>query len=597
MDETASSVFFSRQDYVTLLGSQIHCRKTLGALCLVNKTWNAAFSPVLYSHVRLDETNAEVFWIEKFYHLLQSPYLQFTRTLEFHFVPDMGKSSAASIDLNRFNMAVRLITERMPGLRRLICVETEIYADTLMAIHESCPLLEHISRNCWASSWWLTPVRGRRGTVGISQKENPALYLCHFSELKSLSIHGFRGEISLWTKLIVNILLESPGLTALGLSMHIDTIITQHEIDGCPGRQGSQGCLDKSICVLFPTVCREYIEKGGQPLRLQSLVLGLGMTVSDQETPIHDAEFSLEGEAKAGSTVQAIEQLSRVVDLSTLRHLSIFNHQIHTGPHALFYAPVQHSDRIWCVILAQKNLCSKLDTLSFSSYKPSLNHVIHDTATMAHLGIQFESLTDWTRSSPMTFEPRWADLRGAWGLSLPLDRDGTALSHMDGSTALRTLILDSHYLVKVQRNGAIIRELQKLPNLEHLWLRCPYCVDETWHYRVPKKILSCVYLAASDKIARRMLQLWGNSGRLAAQMRPQTWLDFGYGSIVSHCKNLRYLRTCDERLRVVRTKDGHRFEQLGRWEDEFEAPDFFRASGREWVCANSWPSKETYLHA
>ncbi|KAK3387801.1 hypothetical protein B0H63DRAFT_165272 [Podospora didyma] len=124
---------------------------------------------------------------------------------------------------------------------------------------------------------------------------------------------------------LLGILLASPDLTKLGLSMHKDTIKEACKIDGCSAAE-TICCKNREVS-FFLALCRSYNMMGRQPLRLKSLELGLGMLLDDTIEPpnvnlqnLTPGEFDMTHE----QVKRRAHELIQFADPSALEVLCIF---------------------------------------------------------------------------------------------------------------------------------------------------------------------------------------------------------------------------------------------------------------------------------
>ena len=126
-----------------------------------------------------------------------------------------------------------------------------------------------------------------------------------FTNLSELELHEIHGDLSQARTDIVKILLASPELRTLSLSLNGDTIIRLDQEAQDIGDMG--GYLD-----FFKSLINEYEEAGGQPLHLRRLVLGLSVVLWEDEEQ------------------QPATYLTGLTDLSDLEEVYICNNGVDT---------------------------------------------------------------------------------------------------------------------------------------------------------------------------------------------------------------------------------------------------------------------------
>jgi hypothetical protein len=268
---------------------QIRSRRQLATLRLVNKRFNAAFTPFLYREFKIqlepgphaDIDKPETLAWAMFMGVMIMDHVGHIRSLAFDAaLPDyiLTKMLPKMPLLERFSL--RQVPQKNPHVfRQYGRTDSEqrwqwASFDTarsdpdavLRALHKSCPRIKAIDIRC---AMIYTPDQ-REATDQEwlqEQLENlrvPSLAL--FSGLEELTLNELYEELPCWMAEIIRVLEKSPGLRKLELSLGNDTI----------RRYDDNGQRDKFLD-FFERLCHGYAETGATPLNLRSLHLGTGL--------------------------------------------------------------------------------------------------------------------------------------------------------------------------------------------------------------------------------------------------------------------------------------------------------------------------------
>jgi hypothetical protein len=270
---------------------QIRSRRQLATLRLVNKRFNAAFTPFLYREFKiqlLPEPYADT-RIDKpetlawpmFMGVMIMDHVGHIRSLAFHAaLPDyiLTKMLPKMPLLERFSL--RQVPQKNPHVfRQYGRTDSEqrwawASFDTartnpdavLRALHKSCPRIKAIDIRC---AMIYTPDQREETDQEWLQEqlENlrvPSLAL--FSGLEELTLNELYEELPCWMVEIIRVLEKSPGLRKLELSLSEDAIC----------RYLISGQRDKFLD-FFERLCNGYGETGAAPLNLRSLHVGTGL--------------------------------------------------------------------------------------------------------------------------------------------------------------------------------------------------------------------------------------------------------------------------------------------------------------------------------
>lgn len=392
--------------------------------------------------------------------------------------------------------------------------------------------------------------------------------LAPFSNLTSLNLHHFRGDPSKWKRNIVEVLLQAPGLVELGLSMHLHDVFENHITStGCDPRNGP--CItEHAYANFFPSVCQRYVGYGGRQLKLKTLKLGTSMLVVKGLVALTGMPFS------ELHKWQGLHVLSKFTDLTKLNNISIFNRGVISSVDGKFHCLLAERDGIsrvdWLFSYLPK-LCPDLQILSVLTLDPSMALAISqlDRGYVSRLGIRMEtwSMSPWPdpryryRSMFGIFNPQVLGVapRALWlpRLSYCERADINTLAQL---TSIRTLSLETP---RIFFDVEFIDALAGMENLEHLWLRCGMCRYELY------------WPAATLQKKRQVERDAGRSGRLRqGHLSELVYFD----DLAAVCPRLRYLRVCNEAYAVIRHQNPPlvKLRLLDDWEDEVEAPEFFR---------------------
>ncbi|KAL8383665.1 hypothetical protein RB595_010730 [Gaeumannomyces hyphopodioides] len=334
---------------VRCIADHVHNKQQLYNLCLVNKAFHNAFTPKLYAEMDIITTrkghNRD--FLES---LPDNPHIRHVRRLQCDFNHD-GPTGCV----------VRALVRRMPMLEEFEWDGGTLLQETMMTILLSCPRLKSFvmiyqRSDDYASRYQMGPViylphgmqlaqfglmrsaaqgvRAESG-YGIDDEEDAEVvksalasadmhHLVPFSGLTKLTIAEMDGQQTQlkhhWNADILKLLLASPDLEELTLGFSIDCIRSLFRD------------FDSVLATFLQSLCDEYQAKGGKPLKLRVLRLGLGILLAPSGAPEEgNAVAPVEGNVGApegGNTNPKslkAPYLSKLIDLEQLQELYIDN--------------------------------------------------------------------------------------------------------------------------------------------------------------------------------------------------------------------------------------------------------------------------------
>ncbi|KAH6627383.1 hypothetical protein F5144DRAFT_575675 [Chaetomium tenue] len=254
-----SAVFASLPELVRCLAEQICSTREFTTLCLVNKTFNAAITPVLYRQLTISGSTG---------HGAVSLQLALASTKKYDHVRELlvrGSGNRGSSDFQS------LVSQLLPSLSRLRTFtwrggSNPLPVAVLSALHKSSPAIKAIHID-------FPNDMGQR--LGYSdfppppdvQLEQRRLYerpdLTVFSCLEELTLNNLHEELPWWRAQVAQVLRNSPRLRALELSLADQTLEHYNKRNE---REKFEGFFDQ--------LCDDYGKTGAVPLRLRSLHLG-----------------------------------------------------------------------------------------------------------------------------------------------------------------------------------------------------------------------------------------------------------------------------------------------------------------------------------
>ncbi|KAL2256225.1 hypothetical protein VTK26DRAFT_1969 [Humicola hyalothermophila] len=245
---TASAAFAKIPELVGCLAEQIRSRKQLATLCLINKTWNGAVTPILLREVHVGKPGQ---------------LLGLSSSKSLYYVSSFSLTSGVEGD----NELLRKILPHMPQLESFSVSNIPVAPETIKALHDSCPKLKSLRISFpEAMDWWVLGLnRGCPPDPGQAPQRRiyRTLDLTVFKGLDELALDNLYDNLPAWRSQVVRILRTSPSIRKLRLSLAKQTLF---RYDVCDER-------DKFIG-FFDLLCRHYERTGGEPLPIQSLVLG-----------------------------------------------------------------------------------------------------------------------------------------------------------------------------------------------------------------------------------------------------------------------------------------------------------------------------------
>ncbi|EXF77102.1 hypothetical protein CFIO01_01749 [Colletotrichum fioriniae PJ7] len=294
---------------ITVWYQQATNKKTLRALCRVNKAFKDAFSEFLYAEVYLGynhfvKDDPPQKWLVK-----ESPETRHIKVI--HFRPKGFEWNSREMELDdhvrNCNSQLRRMLANTPNVKKFVLEDGEFFLSsaTLKALKHCCPNLEDISfdleshphqpgadRYCSDDDSWRDPEPIM--PVPDDLKYSIADFNV-FSGLTGLHLTGLQGLIPKWIETIARILGSSPKLTDLSLSLSRPTADTFSTLDD----------RDELYDFLM-NLGNHYGGLGHPPLRLKSLKLYYPVLLCEDE----DGGF---------------DYLEKLTDLNHLQELRLFN--------------------------------------------------------------------------------------------------------------------------------------------------------------------------------------------------------------------------------------------------------------------------------
>ncbi|EJT79796.1 hypothetical protein GGTG_04879 [Gaeumannomyces tritici R3-111a-1] len=313
MERTGRASFVQDAALLRCVADHIHNKLQLHHLCLVNKAFHNAFTPKLYAEMDIITTvkghNRD--FLES---LPDNPHIRHVRRLQCDFNHN-GPT----------NWVVRALVRRMPMLQEFEWDGGTLLQETMMTILLSCPKLKSFvmiyepadnqaSRYRWnplfhqpaeepapdpnpPADWQLAQGHQMRptgqgsctdsghcaddeGYVGAVKSALASADMHHlvpFSGLTKLTIAEMDDPMERlkhdWKADILKILLACPDLKELTLSFSIDCIRLLFKDFGC------------LLAPFLESLCDQYQDSGGKPLKLRALRLGLGLLLAPSDAP------------------------------------------------------------------------------------------------------------------------------------------------------------------------------------------------------------------------------------------------------------------------------------------------------------------------
>ncbi|KAH7416781.1 hypothetical protein BKA64DRAFT_656098 [Cadophora sp. MPI-SDFR-AT-0126] len=283
----AAARFVDIPELLVCLGEVIANRKLLLDLCFTNKSFNTAFTPFLYAELWFNEGNAHIL-LDQLEALLANTALKHTKILDFYLAPGrLQREDKSDGELcQAFNEAIQAILGKTPNLTGFSWDAQPLFATTISALHSECPDLKSLSishpvdiEKLRSTAFEYEDFDFEDGLFELrplfeTQDFSP------FTNLTTLELHEIHGDLDQARRDIVKILLASPDLKTLSLSLNSDTVIRLDQEAQDIEEMG--GYLD-----FLKTLIGEYVAAEGQTLHLRKLVLGLSIVLweDDQQQP------------------------------------------------------------------------------------------------------------------------------------------------------------------------------------------------------------------------------------------------------------------------------------------------------------------------
>ncbi|KAL1840010.1 hypothetical protein VTJ49DRAFT_927 [Mycothermus thermophilus] len=249
-----ATAFASLPELLRCVAEYIHTTRQLATLCLVNKTFNTAITPVLYRNLEVTDRTLPVLK-----GLLENGRLAHVKV----FTVSLNKTLSHQETLDTF-MPLLGHLGQVECLKQVTALNAVIrqFHNLLNAFREQCPRIQELD---------ITFSENMSRFLGYSDlvqpEEHRAFYakpdLASFSGLKSLALRNLYQELDWWRDQIVSVLRASPDLQHLELSLALWTLHLHHVKNE-----------DQKFANWFDELCEAYAATGAKPLRLRSLHLG-----------------------------------------------------------------------------------------------------------------------------------------------------------------------------------------------------------------------------------------------------------------------------------------------------------------------------------
>ncbi|KAI1204541.1 uncharacterized protein F4807DRAFT_465568 [Annulohypoxylon truncatum] len=330
---------FNLPELLHILSTGIHDRKTLFNLCLVSKAFNEIFSEYYYQELFFCERNGD--WLSdntKFRLLaLNRRCLNHVKHFTFcayadtdlntvHHVQAASHPSEVCQSLGWWltvSSHVTILLRHMPRLESFTWVGYPLDVQVTEELQVNCPRLKSLTvvepqnrnlRQGLEVDLFHLPVRSpdQAQWQFLTQSRARVPALLPFRNLKRLHLHHMWGaDLGLWRNMIVQVLINSPGLLDLGLSLSGSTRwrlsnFNLHQND--PARHPAH---------FLRELCRLYRESGGEPLKLKALHLGHYMFVLRARNSPRRYRPEFADEHENGGHLDAL------VDRSSVRELTM----------------------------------------------------------------------------------------------------------------------------------------------------------------------------------------------------------------------------------------------------------------------------------
>ncbi|KAI0012465.1 hypothetical protein F4779DRAFT_633847 [Xylariaceae sp. FL0662B] len=330
--------FVSNQDLLYCLGDQVHNRQLLADLCLTCKEFNEIFSLFFYRELWFCERNSH--WLlepDKRNLLLENYRLKHVRNLSFSVYADIDEEDHFGTQdeiihfpsslcqtpqaCEAFNEGITKLLCRMPRLKEFTWLGYPLFSETLWTLYSSCEDLLGLIliypanleqrlggkvtkfRNqilCPQVNVW-EPLRSRWEAPDLPP----------FRNLEKLHLHNlWSREQCKWRKMIVDVLIGSPQIRDLGLSMASAT--RWRNMDPAWHQDSAQ----RHPAHFLPELCREYRNANGKPLKVHTLHLGHYMYILRPGLSSHRIRPQFQEEYENGGCLDSLVVTSQIQELT-----------------------------------------------------------------------------------------------------------------------------------------------------------------------------------------------------------------------------------------------------------------------------------------
>ncbi|KAI1408186.1 hypothetical protein F5Y13DRAFT_194648 [Hypoxylon sp. FL1857] len=324
-------------DILREIGNQVCNRQDILNLCLVDKTFNEVFSEFLYKELEFCERNRD--WLSdegKSLLLYNNENLKHVRQFTFCVYADRDLNQVDAYDAARFpseccqttewciraNRVLFELIEHMPRLESFTWLGYPLVSEGLRWLRKNCKLLTHVKlvypENLDLRFGFKDDSDHDIMFSPDSELWNPLrpvfvpVKLPQFKNLQQLHLHHIWGGTDLpkWRDMIVAILLRSPCLVDLGLSMSVSTRCRQED------RFYTSNGEEPHPASFLMELCELYRKQGGKPLALRSLHLGHFMFTLRSGPDQGHLRPAFPEEHQNGGHLDLLVDMSTLVELS-----------------------------------------------------------------------------------------------------------------------------------------------------------------------------------------------------------------------------------------------------------------------------------------
>ncbi|KAI8623464.1 hypothetical protein F5Y19DRAFT_372299 [Xylariaceae sp. FL1651] len=275
---TTVSTVISITELSDIIGSQMNNREALYNACLVNRAFNAVFTPYLYKVLRWQATNvAHLIDDDKRRRFFQGSGLEHVKTLILtRSVVERNISESRLHTLyEQLNAAIIDFCHYSRGLRAFACQDIALTPECLGAL-SSLPSLESVSIEFPLNLEYFVgfDLLGRLNSNSPHMSRMAAFgrpwESFAFTNLRKLSLNNILGDLDLWRDRMVQQIPRSPHLIHLSLSL---SPILMRQISSVAER------ASMTKVQMLRDIGMAYNSYTGHKMRLQTIRLGWGLGV------------------------------------------------------------------------------------------------------------------------------------------------------------------------------------------------------------------------------------------------------------------------------------------------------------------------------